>query len=800
MFPSLKYYLFDDLEISDRSTLTEILNSLSKQTKFVYFLVFLVIIVSAILFFLLYKIKESSDLAIYVVAIILLYELFLLKKIYKMKYSEQDSYYKKENSFVSNLMNNLNSDIFSRRAFLLDEQAEIKEDFSFSKIDNIEYHEKFSDEGNDLLKKDSILKSNINTEKPKIQNKKLDETVSKENILNESIENMKLQSNKTFKNKNIQELKENESHKNSFSENINKKNKLKDEDKNLDKFESKIENEYKKVIENSSPATLKNRKRPIKIKIEKEEKKPFKNIDSTNIEEKILPNKIKIEKEESERTEKFGNLNEDNKEIKKIKIAKPKNIISTENDCAKENLNDSDKEKSKNNAEPIEDIHKESYSIQDKKIGRNTKDESQEKNNKINSEKSEADIYLARIKEKITLKNETLNKMTIIRENLDSARKEVTSYLKEFKTNFNNLVGISEKIEHILLSIGIPLSIQKYELEELENETQNKYTLEETGLNIIKNEVKGEDDHKKVKFTFERNNGNNATEPIENIRSNAKKIQDEPLNIKKSLNFIEALLIFEAIISFIFLIFLIFNFFEYFKFLKILIILFLIVNIFIGVYSMVLSEILNKKCLLKEKEGCKQNAHKINELVMLLNKNSDLKEDHIELIKNEFDKIVYLTDKNIEAMENYLKNVFKSKIGIKIFIFETLIDKLRFIEGDFDEISQKLIDKKLFYTNVDLVARSLEKIKNFVNSTNTYKIIDAYKDLVVTNSFFKNEKSNVSENISRIIKLDSAKENRHRTAECKRSIKKACNSVNIVDEMSFVLIFCYQFSYYFKYK
>ncbi|KCZ78140.1 hypothetical protein H311_00837, partial [Anncaliia algerae PRA109] len=207
MFPSLKYYLFDDLEISDRSTLTEIFNSLSKQTKFVYFLVFLVIIISAILFFLFYKIKESSDLAIYVVAIILLYELFLLKKIYKMKYSEQDSNYKKENSFVSNLMNNLNSDIFNRSAFLLDEQAEIKDDFSFSKIDNIEYHERFSDEENDLSKKDNILKPNINTEKAKIQNKKLNETVSKEN--------MKLQSNKTFKNKNIQELKENESHKNS---------------------------------------------------------------------------------------------------------------------------------------------------------------------------------------------------------------------------------------------------------------------------------------------------------------------------------------------------------------------------------------------------------------------------------------------------------------------------------------------------------------------------------------------------------------------------------------------------------
>ncbi|RVD91491.1 hypothetical protein TUBRATIS_20600, partial [Tubulinosema ratisbonensis] len=222
----------------------------------------------------------------------------------------------------------------------------------------------------------------------------------------------------------------------------------------------------------------------------------------------------------------------------------------------------------------------------------NRKEEENKKMPKVKLNKTEGDIYLTKIKQNINLKNDALNKVTLLRENLDAARSQVSTMVKELRTNFFNLLAVSDKIEHILLSIGIPLSIQKYELEELENEINNKFTLEDIGLEIVKDEIKNKEGHKKVKFTLLKSNPN-----------------------------------------------------------------------------------------------------------------------------------------------------------------------------------EKIIE-------------SLEKIKNFLKNTNTYKVIDVYKDLVIVNSFFKNERDSVNENVKRIIKLDLQKENKYKTKTCETFIKKICNFSELIDEVS----------------
>nr|XP_057909390.1 repetitive organellar protein-like [Doryrhamphus excisus]XP_057909391.1 repetitive organellar protein-like [Doryrhamphus excisus] len=250
----------------------------------------------------------------------------------------------------------------------------------------------------------------------------------------------------------------------------------------------------------------------------------------------------------------------------------------------------------------------------------------------------------------------------------------------------------------------------------------------------------------------------------------------------ENLGFIQAFMVVQGLICLVIFILMVCNLLNIIPPCKLILLVVLIGNVFIGIVSMIYAQALAKRCIIMDVPNCQnRNLFDVEEVVDILNEREEPKtENVVHFIQSKFKENSDELSIFVEKFETFMKSN-ESKALHKVDVFRNMINKLMFIESDFEPTSK-------FFSPVYTMKRSLEDIKHQIVSLSNEQVFPIYRELLEAQIFFDDQKDTISQRIENFLKLNMKRKEDKANDDCKKEMKKICKARKDYEQLAFALV------------
>lgn len=470
--------------------------------------------------------------------------------------------------------------------------------------------------------------------------------------------------------------------------------------------------------------------------------------------------------------------------------------------------------------------------------------------NDANTVKDRKDTYMNKLKEQMSKKQETDEEYKVFVENILKTKDKVDKNFKALKVAYTDFSSSGKKIKNELLAIDISIELYDYEFKRLEEEISKIYDIsfvkdnkedmetrdrlkeqstkkdllvkdivcpdvksenDISNLKTNKKDIKiayGTSDHKQYRFLdvlrnynsfFGKSDMNDAYNFFRDI--NDEKI-DEKINNEngkntlfavKNVKNIRLMMFIECAFAFGVLLFLICGF-DILGFFRLVLLLLLITNVVYALFTMIIAEVLHKKCLLNETSLCGiENKTSfddfIYEIMNQLNPTIDIENKALPAaITNEYMEMHKAFDIKQKEIQDYLKHITEIKIQKHLELLKSLYKKLMFIESNFDDLMSKKVDKDLFYDNIKTIMDETYKIEDNMKNNKVDSAITLLQKYTELAWFTKTEAEEFENNLKTFVIENENKTKNDQEKKCKHSVETICSLYKDHDVLYFTML------------
>lgn len=468
-------------------------------------------------------------------------------------------------------------------------------------------------------------------------------------------------------------------------------------------------------------------------------------------------------------------------------------------------------------------------------------DETQAKEKKaVFNETFEQEDFLETLKRIVSRRENAIAKS----KNLLSEFKKIGTYTREdlklFEENFNQFLKNSNTYKKILLKADISPDLYKIDLSDLKHEVNGRLeiiSILESFLRVSRNgkssildkmkaafipgsSLKDTEDINNLaqiadqernaqfienvpqkqdvegnfpfnNFLLPQNNRVYLTEKNKESSPNDTKKEKDTQKEKKSefdsqeienLTFIQAFMVIQGIICLIIFILMVCNLLNIIPACKLILLVILIGNVFIGIVSMIYAQALAKKCIIMDVPNCQnRNLFDVEEVVDILNEREEPNtENAVNFIEKKFKDNYDELTMFVEKLETFMEGNETRAIH-KIDIFRNMINKLMFIESDFEPTSK-------FFSPVYAMKRYLDDLQHQMLSISNKSLFPIYRELFEAQIYFEEQKENIGSRIENFLKLNMKRKEDKANNDCKKEMKKICKAKKDYEQLALALI------------
>ncbi|KRH95125.1 hypothetical protein M153_2500017174 [Pseudoloma neurophilia] len=250
----------------------------------------------------------------------------------------------------------------------------------------------------------------------------------------------------------------------------------------------------------------------------------------------------------------------------------------------------------------------------------------------------------------------------------------------------------------------------------------------------------------------------------------------------ENLTFIQAFMVIQGLICLVIFILMVCNLLNIIPACKLILLVILIGNVFIGIVSMVYAQALAKRCIIMDVPNCQnRNLFDVEEVVDILNEREEPKtENAVNFIEAKFKENSDELKVFVEKIETFMKSN-ESKAMHKIDVFRNMINKLMFIESDFEPTSK-------FFSPIYTMKRALEDIKHQIVLMSNEQVFPIYRELLEAQLFFDDQKDTIKQRIENFLKLNMKRKEDKANDDCKKEMKKICKAKKDYEQLAFALV------------
>lgn len=280
--------------------------------------------------------------------------------------------------------------------------------------------------------------------------------------------------------------------------------------------------------------------------------------------------------------------------------------------------------------------------------------------------------------------------------------------------------------------------------------------------------------------------------PTLKSRSEHSKTLKSPTNINNSSFSGNTLVQWLLIIEFIF-----FIFFLYLTLIgadiyifKLLGCIFFALNALVGISFMIYANFFDKDCILGRVPGCNSIFSK-NFTEFAKSANIDLKplqKAKIGSLRDKLDQIKSKTGSSINILTTFFEEDYLSEFSKHNLIFMNLIDKIKFVQDDFDELTHSKVDRKQFFLLLESIQSRLVQMNVNLKLLDRKFMFEFYTRESIFSNFIALEKESILESVEKQMEGTNQQINKQKKIECGRLLSKMCEQKNALDNLSVLMI------------
>lgn len=217
---------------------------------------------------------------------------------------------------------------------------------------------------------------------------------------------------------------------------------------------------------------------------------------------------------------------------------------------------------------------------------------------------------------------------------------------------------------------------------------------------------------------------------------------------------------------------------------------FICINVLIGIFLMVGANFYDKDCILGKVPGCEASFGK-NFTQFARSANIDLKPEttKIDSLRNLFDKMKSKSDTITATLSVFFEEDYVSEFSKHSIIFKNLINKIKFVQDDFKELTHSKIDQKQFYSILDSVNSRLIQISVNMKYIDKKLLLEFYTREAIFSNFIYKERENIIHSVEKQLEGTQRKKGKQKKIECGKILGSICEQRNALDNTSLLMVF-----------
>lgn len=524
-------------------------------------------------------------------------------------------------------------------------------------------------------------------------------------------------------------------------------------------------------------------------------------LDQTSKEVKIM-HMYRLEQNERdvqrfrEEKEKERRIKQEKKKQKRIEqLRHPKRIKADESTDDEMGEEDTDEESYN------EDIDEQYYDYGDNESG------------EVQAETTKKKFYLEKIRKLIRRKKNYESRYEYFLTDIKPAKEQLDKFFEQLQANFIEFMSESQKIKDVLIGIDVYLEDYLFEMEKVKDCIYRKFYLfdkqeEKENVKFIK--VKKEDINPEQTHT--QNVGHFTKEPVKEVikesglvnklrdfyknmfnqekqieKHQTKPIDDDIYSMEIFLLWLNYFFIVQGLCAFMLLLLSLTKFITIEFYCRITIISFLIIDIYLAIFMLLMAQVYDKKCITKNITTCnKERKLTTDETVVQITQTLELDEDtfdSIENIRKELARLAKEFGKKANGFHTYIVRNTYNKMFDTLTILNALLAKIEYLENNFDELTKGKVSKKEYFFIIHRMEILFESMLAAFNKPKVGSVLNFYRQALTLQVEFDREKENFINMIQDFTIDDAVKLKNIKESVCQKDLEKACNGRDIFDEL-----------------
>ncbi|KAM0681289.1 hypothetical protein GINT2_000488 [Glugoides intestinalis] len=383
------------------------------------------------------------------------------------------------------------------------------------------------------------------------------------------------------------------------------------------------------------------------------------------------------------------------------------------------------------------------------------------------------DVYFKNILKIFGKEFTSNNKVAVRFKEINEALKKTDCDVKKLDNSLKKFTNMSNVIEKELKSFNASAKNVENVRDDLIRSIKKIMALESIYSNL---NFQGSEDIK-LNSIF---NGESTSTTIKPIQKTA--------SVKSTISFVQAILLIETVLCIVFF----FNalsgnqifFFRFFT------VLMLCINMYLGVIIMAHAHFFDRDCILGLGPNCEAKFSK-SFTDFARSANIDLRSQYMEKTESlgkKFDKIEERTVNIITPLKEYFEIDYNAEFKLKSMYLKNLINKIIFVNEDFNDITHSKINKNEYYLTINTIDLYLSKIAQNLATLDNAFLLDFFIKKAIFKSFIENEKVRIVLNAEKQLEISIQRSMKKKQKGCEELRMTACDKKKMLDSMSIILI------------
>lgn len=356
---------------------------------------------------------------------------------------------------------------------------------------------------------------------------------------------------------------------------------------------------------------------------------------------------------------------------------------------------------------------------------------------------------------------------------INEALKKAEYEVKKLDNNLKKFTSMSITIEKELKSFNASAKNVESVRDELIRAVKKIIAL----ANIYNSLSFKDGDDKQLNAIFKSESTSAAIKPIPKTTS-----------AKTTISVVQAFLLIETVLCIVFL----FNALSgnQIFFLRFFAVIMLCINMYIGIIVMTHAHFFDRDCILGLGPNCESNFSKAF-TDFARSANIDLRSEYIEKTESlgkKFDKIQERTINIITPLKEYFELDYNAEFKLKSMYLKNLINKIIFVNEDFNDITHSKIDKNEYYLTINRIDLYLSKIAQNLATLDNAFLLDFFVKKAIFNNFIENEKVKIVLNSEKQLEISVQKSRKKKQKGCEKLRAAVCDKKRTLDCMAILLI------------